>query len=218
MELKPLGTLTTTLRVFLGITIGVTIIAVLAGCYDYYSYSTLPLEVDANEVILTSDAVVALVGLVQLVLSIATGITFLMWIYRSNKNLRTLSTEPMHFTPGWSVGWYFVPIANLFKPYQVMKELWTVSHQDEDHSYAIVGWWWALWIISNLLSRIAFRLVLRAEDASDYAMSAMVYIISDGIDVILTVVALAMITRIAAAYATNFIEPSAAPYAPPRAV
>src|SRR4051812_40932909 len=54
-----------------------------------------------------------LVGLGQLVIFIVTGITFLRWIHRANVNVRGFGAEGMTFTPGWSVGWYFVPIANL---------------------------------------------------------------------------------------------------------
>ena len=212
MDLKSHAKLTSTLRVLLKITIAVTAVAVLAGVYDFYSYSTLPSDVDANEIMLPSDAVTAIVGLVQLILAIITGITFLRWIYRSNKNLRTLSGESMAFTPGWSVGWYFVPFANLYKPYQVMKEIWKVSHKSEDTDHAIVGWWWALWLISNVLGRIAFKVVMRADDASGYAGSAMTYIISDGLDVILNIVALTMVTRIGAAYSRNIVEPTGAAY------
>ena len=207
MDLKPHGKLTQTLRVLLKITIAVTAIAVVAGFYDFYSYSTLPSDVDAGVIILPSDTVACIVGLVQFILAIVTGITFLRWIYRSTKNLRVLSGETMMFTPGWSVGWYFVPFANLYKPYQVMKEIWKVSHKSEAADYALVGWWWALWIISNVLGRLAFKLVMRAEDARSYAASVMTYIISDGLDVILNIVALAMVTRIGVAYSRNIVEP-----------
>lgn len=209
MDMKPHGKLTSTLRILLKLTIVVTAIAVVAGFYDFYSYTTLPADVDASETMLPCDAVTAIVGLVQVILGIVTGITFLRWIHRSNKNLRALSGEPMTFTPGWSVGWYFVPFANLFKPYQVMKEIWKVSHKRKDTTHAIVGWWWALWLISNFLGRLAFKLVLRADDASDYATSAMTFIVADGLDVVLNVVALTMVTRIGEAYSRNIVEPPA---------
>ncbi|MBK9941554.1 MAG: DUF4328 domain-containing protein [Kouleothrix sp.] len=208
MDLKPHATLTKTLCALLKITIGVLAIAVLTDFYNLYSYSTLSSDVDVNEVILPSDVVVIVVGLIQLILTVITGITFLRWIYRSNKNLRMLSGESMVFTPGWSVGWYFIPIANFYKPYQAMKEIWDISHRNAATDHALVGWWWALWLISNFLGRLAFRLVLRADNVSSYAASAIVYIISDGLDIILTIVALAMVTRIGNAYAQNIVEPS----------
>jgi hypothetical protein len=88
---------------------------------------------------LPSDVVTGIVGLAQFILAIITGITFLRWIYRSNNNLRALSGESMTFTPGWSVGWYFIPIANLWKPYQVMNEIWKVSHKNNATGHAVLG-------------------------------------------------------------------------------
>jgi hypothetical protein len=48
-------------------------------------------------------------------------------IYRTNVNAPTFN-DGMSVTPGWAIGWFFVPVANLFKPYQAMKETWIASH------------------------------------------------------------------------------------------
>jgi hypothetical protein len=210
MELKPLAGLTSTLRMLLKINIVATSLAVLTGFYDYYSYANLTAGLDPNETMLPSDAVTGIVGLIQFVLFIMLGITFLRWIYRTNKNLGAYSGERMTFTPGWSVGWYFIPVANLFKPYQAMKELWNVSHKKESADHVILGWWWFLWIVSNVLGRLAFKNAMRAEIAEDYILSAVTYIASDGIDVALNVAALMLVTRIGAAYSRNIVEPAGA--------
>ena len=208
MEFKPHAKLTATLRNLLWISIGVTVVAVLAGFYRFYSYSRLPSGVDANEIMLPSDHVNDIVALAQIVLVIVTGITFLRWTYRSNKNLRAFSGESMKVTPGWSVGWHFVPIANFWKPYQVMKEIWNVSHKGTPTAHSLVGWWWAVWIIANYISGLAINSVERADDASGYAASAVSYMISDGVDVILYVVTLVMVTRIGLAYSQNIVKPT----------
>ena len=49
------------------------------------------------------------------------------WIYRTNANAHSFGTGDMSITPGWAIGWYFIPIANLFKPYEGMKETWQVK-------------------------------------------------------------------------------------------
>ena len=210
MDLKPHAKLTATLCILLKITIGVTVVAVLAGFYRYYSYSTLPSDVDANEIMLPVDHVNDVLALVQIVLVIIAGITFLRWTYRSNTNLRALSGESMRFTPGWSVGWHFIPIANLWKPYQVMKEIWKVSHKGASTTHSVVGWWWALWIIANYIAGMAINSVEHADDASGYAASALSFIISDGLDMILYVVTLAIVTRIGIAYSQNIVEQTGA--------
>ena len=43
----------------------------------------------------------------------------------------------MTFTPGWIAGWFFVPIMNLFRPYEAVKELYGERHltrESEPHS------------------------------------------------------------------------------------
>lgn len=38
-----------------------------------------------------------------------------MWIYRAHANLFAAGYQGLEYTPGWSVGWFFVPIASLFR-------------------------------------------------------------------------------------------------------
>lgn len=85
-----------------------------------------------------------------------------MWIYRGHRNLHDAGIPDLKFSPGWAVGWYFVPIAFLFMPFQAMRELWTASHHRADSFSAPapgnLGMWWAFWIIGNILGNISFRM------------------------------------------------------------
>ena len=217
MHIKPLPPLTSLLTVLLKVNIAVLIVAVASDIYAWYEYFNLAPSVDASVTILRSDILNMLVAIIQVLLAIFLGVTFLRWIYRANKNLHVLSSQPMRFGPGWSVGWYFIPIANLFKPYQAMKEIWTVAHGGTPSGGSILGWWWFLWIVSNVLTRLSMRLSLRAEDAQSYMISAVADAASDGVDIILNVVALVLVTAIARAYAMNYVEPSATPSGHPAA-
>ncbi len=51
---------------------------------------------------------------------------------------------------------------------------------------------------------------MRADDAAGHAASAMTYVVSDGLDVALTIVALMLVTRIGMAYSENIVEHGAA--------
>ena len=87
-------------------------------------------------------------------------IALLVWIYASHRNLPALGATGLEFTPGWAVGWFFVPIANLFKPCQAIFEIWNSSDPARlprpgmgatpVQSGAIVGWWWGLRIAAAL--------------------------------------------------------------------
>lgn len=85
-----------------------------------------------------------------------------MWIHRAHANLHHVGIEGLEFTPGWAVGWYFIPFANLIKPFQAMRELWNASmgHSDSFSEPAPdeVKYWWGLWIAGNILSNVAGRM------------------------------------------------------------
>jgi Domain of unknown function (DUF4328) len=84
------------------------------------------------------------------------------WIYVTNANAHAFGTDEMSISPGWAVGWFFVPIANLFKPYEGMKETWQVSHNVggllEEAESPLVRWWWGLWIVTGIVGSVSLRL------------------------------------------------------------
>ena len=100
---------------------------------------------------------------------ILTVVLFLMWVYRSYRNLSPLKARNLEFSPGWAVGWWFVPLANFVKPFQIIRELWNESDPDfdEDLGYMpssldtpeTVGFWWAAFLISGFAFRISDRMV-----------------------------------------------------------
>ena len=122
-----------------------------------------PSEIEAN------DARTGLIAITQLGIYIVCVVTFCFWIYRANRAARSMGADGMEFSPGWSVGWWFVPFANLIKPFQATNEIWRAS--DPDHRDArswqvvdtppLLRFWWAAWLISGFLGQVAFRMSLR---------------------------------------------------------
>lgn len=74
-----------------------------------------------------SDVLVGFSALFYVVVFIILAVFICMWIHRSHHNLFAMGTRGLEYTPGWSVGWFFVPIMTLWKPYGAMKELWMAS-------------------------------------------------------------------------------------------
>ncbi|MEM6858248.1 MAG: DUF4328 domain-containing protein [Pseudomonadota bacterium] len=102
--------------------------------------------------------IVLLAGTGAFILSV---IAICMWIYRAHANLREAGRD-VEYSPGWAVGWYFIPIVNWFKPFGAMRELWNESHLDSD-SYGSeapsnLAVWWGTWVIGNILGNISFRM------------------------------------------------------------
>lgn len=102
-----------------------------------------------------------------------------MWIHRGHARLLAYGADGLEYTPGWAVGWYFVPIANLFKPFGAMKELWSTSLHGEgrvdEGTPGLLSGWWATWIIGNILSNIAMRMEMSSSmsgSAASFWLSA----------------------------------------------
>ncbi len=113
--------------------------------------------------------IIGLASAFEVPIRLATVILFLIWEYRAFGNLSALKARNLEFSPGWSVGWWFIPFANLVKPFQVVRELYNESNPnfDDETGYLnispgtpeIVGFWWAVFIISNIIFRVSDMLV-----------------------------------------------------------
>lgn len=118
--------------------------------------------------------VVALL-LVSILVFVSTAVTFLMWIHRSYSNLVALNVQSLTSTPGWAVGYWFIPILCLFKPLKIVNEIYHSSDPSLepdstrfsfDSTTVTHGMWWAFWIIGSIAGNISLRLSLNAETAA----------------------------------------------------
>jgi hypothetical protein len=106
-----------------------------------------------------SDDWVATVVVLWLVSWLVAVIVWLIWQHRAHRRLRQLGTQGLQFTPGWGVGWWFIPIANLWKPYQAIKALWVASDPEkrssdwrEGKASTILRWWSGAFLVSGILA------------------------------------------------------------------
>jgi len=150
------------------------------------------------------------IGVLQMLLFIGTAVAFLIWLHRAYKNLPSLGQRHFRFTPGWAVGFYFIPFLNLFRPFQAMRELWHGSepgHWEPDEppdgaeiqgrtvTPPLVGWWWALFCISGVISNFAVRLSL-ADSAASAQTSAVLMVISDLLTIPSALVTILLVGRL----------------------
>lgn len=91
------------------------------------------------------------------VTQISASIAFLFWVYYVHRNLRALQNESLEFTSGWAVGWFFVPIMHLYKPFQAVREIWRCSDPETigegkpvwfQIRVPLVRWWWGFHLTS----------------------------------------------------------------------
>jgi len=92
------------------------------------------------------------------IVSIATIVMWCVWQFRAQSNLRPLGAADLKYSPGWAVGWWFIPFAWFVVPFLTVRELWKAS----DPEGGSVGWqmakttpllgiWWAGWLVGRWL-------------------------------------------------------------------
>jgi hypothetical protein len=135
-----------------------------------------------------------------------TAIFFLIWLNKANKNLTPLGADYLEFTSGWAVGWWFIPFANLVKPFQVVKEVWRESDPEiaEDTGFlsnvsggapGYIGLWWGLWIVSNIFNNIAAR-ASEATSTESIQLSGAVFVASGALSIAAAVLAIMVVRDI----------------------
>lgn len=100
-------------------------------------------------------------------------VAFMFWTYRVARNLPALGTPDPDYSPGWAVGFYFIPILNLFRPYQATLEIWIGSSpkprdwkEQSQVSVPLLSVWWGVWLFSAFIGRVLERMG-RGEQSAD---------------------------------------------------
>lgn len=72
--------------------------------------------------------------------------------FRAMKNLFTLGSPHTEMPPGWTIGWYFVPIASLWQPVMGMNQIYKGSFAavGEKPRGAPLGTWWGGWLLMGV--------------------------------------------------------------------
>jgi hypothetical protein len=163
-----------------------------------------------------NDLVVASV-VVWLVLFAVTAIVWCVWQHRAQRNAIELAYRKLEFTPGWAVGWWFVPFANLFKPFQTVRELWKASHGGHNGrivaTWRVIGWWWGLWLGASVLERFIVRSG-SMESLSDFIRSDTWEIVANGVMVVAAILAIMIVRSVVALQERAVAPPLLGPLPP----
>ncbi len=178
---------------------------------------------DNDEMIDLVESVNGLMALAGLLLLLVTGVVFCIWFYRAHKNLTLLGVRGLTYSPGWAAGSFFVPILNLFRPYQIAQEVWRASDPaappDSPRSWragsgsALIGGWWACWILANLTGTVASRMegFGTATDPGTLQAATLVDLVSSLLSFLAAVLAILVIKQIRARQVAKYEQPAQSP-------
>ncbi|HEY6162329.1 MAG TPA: DUF4328 domain-containing protein [Bacteroidia bacterium] len=150
------------------ILLGATLLSAIC---SYLDYDITNRVIEASEPISKEEAASvqsrdALSSICLLLSSIAFIVVFIMWFRRAYFNLEQMGVKTQ-FTEGWASGAWFVPFLNLVRPFTIMREIWEnyrykAAEKNEalnrGETNSVLGFWWALWLIGNILNNISTRM------------------------------------------------------------
>jgi hypothetical protein len=191
-------------KALLLVTIAVGLAAILSGASQFSLIARMAAGEAVSELEITAnDTRHRMVALFQFIAFLATIIAWLTWQHRAYGLLSLARSIPTTFTPGWAIGWWFVPIANVFQPYQVMKEMWLRSATtggsgtiDGLEAPSVVKWWWGSWLLAGFVANVSLRMVVTANTIDQLLWSTVLGMCDDLLTILTACLALVIIGRI----------------------
>lgn len=110
-----------------------------------------------------NDLRIQAISVAAVLMAATCGIVFLRFLGRANHNARALGADGISATPGWTIGYFFVPVINLWRPYQILQEIWKASAPEPGDwktraGSSLIGWWWGLRLLDNVANRVVLRM------------------------------------------------------------
>lgn len=150
------------------------------------------------------DSFLRATGLTQLVLLLLTAVVFLLWLSRAYRNAIAMGIRNPRYGTRWAIGCWFVPFVNLVVPKNVSNDVWRGS--DPEMAYgdpafmkrpvaAFIHWWWGIWLLSGLLSRIAANSNYDARNADELRASASLFFAADALSIAAAALAILFVAR-----------------------
>lgn len=152
-----------------------------------------------------NDARYLISGLVESVAFAATGVMFLIWLFRARANAEILSPWPHRRAKPWLIFGWVVPIVNFVFPKQIVDDIWTSSkpgaieesaHFTTARRAALVWAWWLAWLVTGLLATVGRRTYANAEEMPAIRNAAVFDIVGNVLSIATAALAIAIVMTI----------------------
>ncbi|MFF2008124.1 DUF4328 domain-containing protein [Streptomyces sp. NPDC058195] len=149
-----------------------------------------------------ADSLYMAAGGLQTFATLATMAVFLVWFHRVRHNAEIFDRSVQPMRPGWAIGSWFIPIANLVLPRRIAGGIWTASAQtNTDGSWrhvpaTVMNLWWGVWVCSLVLSQFAQRRYRSAELPEELVDATDLVLATDALDIVAAVLAILFVRKL----------------------
>lgn len=178
------------------------IVSLISGYLQYDLLQTVASGGEiSTETATANDTREQIIGIVYLIVFVISGVTFIQWFRRAYYNLHLRVTN-LSQTEGWAAGSWFVPIISLYRPYQIMKELYHETKElviknepslSKSFTSGYLDLWWTLWIVSSIMGQFILRYSMKAESIDELTISTVAGMIANVIGIPLALITIKVI-------------------------
>jgi hypothetical protein len=155
----------------------------------------------STEAAVANDTREQIIAIVYLIAYIISAVTFIRWFRRAYYNLHT-KIDYLNYSENWASSSWIVPVVNLYRPYQIMKELYQETRElltnngitrSFNLSTNLLIWWWTIWVINNILGQIIYRFSMNADTVDKLIFSTTANMLSNIIGIPLALITIKII-------------------------
>ncbi|MCC9070408.1 DUF4328 domain-containing protein [Flavobacterium sp. F-65] len=202
-ELRPNGQRAKNAILLIWIVLAINVVSLVSNLLQYNLLHTVgnggfitPDEANAN------DSTQQIIAIIFLIVYIISAVTFIQWFRRAYYNLHLKVGHYLSHNEGWAAGGWFVPIVCLYRPIQIMRELYDDTalylsgkgiKTDKNLTNKALTPWWTLWIVSSIMGQFIYRYDAVATSIDELINSTIANIIMDIIGIPLALITIKII-------------------------
>lgn len=143
-------------------------------------------------------------GRVQVATSLLCAVLFITWFFQTRRRTELLAPNWFRKGPGWAIGAWFIPVANLWLPYRIAADMWNACAllPTDGKSHRLPMWpvnlWWGLFVGTTLLGRFAAARVDMVDSFAEISDVLVLSIVTDLLYVATAGAAVVFTVRLAA--------------------
>lgn len=109
-----------------------------------------------------------------LLVSAVTGVVVLVWLWRARINAELLGgVDTQRRGRAWVIAAWSTPVANLWYPYQIVRDIWRASAPERPSApLTLIKWWWACFLLDGFLKPTQWRLASQEASEHDFLVNA----------------------------------------------
>ncbi|MDG9702081.1 DUF4328 domain-containing protein [Streptomyces sp. DH37] len=144
-------------------------------------------------------------GVVRVAAMVAAAVAFVVWFRRSRTNAGSFGAGSRRMDPGWAIGGRLVPVVDLWFPKRIANDIRDAGPPPGAERAAGVegprgplNGWWALWILTTVLGRVASTAHRDAETLTEIQDAVTFHLVADGVNIAAAVLAVLVVRGITA--------------------